>query len=407
MPMNILFFFFSMLSIQANTLSLAETETLALQADWGLKRSEQLVAAQREAIISQQQLPDPKLKLAAANLPVDSLRSGQEPMTQGIIALQQSLPTLNTLTLKGEQAQAQVKATQAQQHIQQRQLLQKVRTLWLEIYEAEKLLELLSQKRQLYQELLPIAKSAYKVGDGQQQDIVRVKILLSKLSDKENQLHGQNQAKRQQLAQWLGQHSQRPWPPALPDQFILLPDIPESALSQHPELTQLQAQHQVSQKAVALAREAYRPSFNLEVSYSWRDSYTDMLSFGVVADLPIFQEKRQDKRLAAQQKQQQADLFALQDRQAALRAQQAAYWQQARSQHQRIQHYQRQILPELKQITALVIADYAAGLSDFNALMQAREAEITAAEELVQLQTTLARSITVLLYLTQETEDAR
>ncbi|MDY6992854.1 MAG: TolC family protein [Pseudomonadota bacterium] len=404
--MSILFFFFSMLSIQADTLSLAETETLAIQADWGLKRSEQLVAAQREAIISQQQLPDPKLKLAAANLPVDSLRTGQEPMTQGIIALQQSLPTLNTLALKGEQAQAQVKATQAQQHIQQRQLLQKVRTLWLEVYEAEKLVELLTQKRQLYQELLPIAKSAYKVGHGQQQDIVRVKILLSKLTDKENQLQGQNQAKRHQLAQWLGQHSQRPWPAALPEQFILLPDIPESALSQHPELTQLQAQHQVSQKAVALAREAYRPSFNLEVSYSWRDSYTDMLSFGVVADLPIFQEKRQDKRLAAQQKQQQADLFALQDRQAALGAQQAAYWQQARSQYKRIQHYQRQILPELKQITALVIADYAAGLSDFNALMQAREAEITAAEELVQLQTALARSITVLLYLTQEADDA-
>ncbi len=74
----------------------------ALQADhWNRSNLLQEQAIRSEAMASAQ-LPDPKLRLALANLPLDSLDFNQENMTQLQFGLSQQFPRGDSLALKEE-----------------------------------------------------------------------------------------------------------------------------------------------------------------------------------------------------------------------------------------------------------------------------------------------------------------
>ncbi|KXS49071.1 MAG: hypothetical protein AWU57_5162, partial [Marinobacter sp. T13-3] len=71
----------------AGPLSLDRTVNLAIQNDPWLLESVQIQDALQEESIAAGTLPDPRLKLGAANLPTDTFDTGQEGMTQTTIGI--------------------------------------------------------------------------------------------------------------------------------------------------------------------------------------------------------------------------------------------------------------------------------------------------------------------------------
>ena len=80
-------------------LQLADVSDAAIEYDPWLRQSAQIQEALLEESIAEGALPDPRLTLGAANLPVDTFDTGQEAMTQATVGIIQRIPRGDSLQL--------------------------------------------------------------------------------------------------------------------------------------------------------------------------------------------------------------------------------------------------------------------------------------------------------------------
>ena len=93
--------FLSMMLLANNVfaLNLQQAEHLAVQADPAIEKFKATSLSYENASIADDTLPDPKLRLGAVNVPVDTFDLEQEQMTQLKIGVQQNFPRGNSLAL--------------------------------------------------------------------------------------------------------------------------------------------------------------------------------------------------------------------------------------------------------------------------------------------------------------------
>ena len=87
-----LFLFAGAAPVIAADLTVEEAVRIALRDDPTLQAMGARSQSMSELSVAAESLPDPKLKLGFANLPVDSFNLGQEPMTQAVIGIRQQFP---------------------------------------------------------------------------------------------------------------------------------------------------------------------------------------------------------------------------------------------------------------------------------------------------------------------------
>ena len=386
-------------ALETGLMTLSRAEALALESDENLKLETANIEARRELIDSADQLPDPRLRLAALNYPKDTFDADQEPMTQNLIGIRQEFPAGKSRHIRKLKAEATLREASARHRQVKAELLREVRRLWISVYELERQLALVDERRKIYRDFLTTAVGAYRVGRSSQQQVVGIRVQLATLDDKHFELQGRNAATRAELALWLGEQAHSPWPNALPDGLKMLPASLDEA---HPELAALEAKTEQMRQEVKLAREAYKPEWALDMNYGRRADRTDLVSVGVQISLPLFRGSRQDRKLAAKQAELSASIHARNDRLLALQSREQALRSQADSRLLRIEGYETSILPQLGDVTRLTTSDYEQGRADYSALLKALEAEIDARDTLVTLQTGLARDVTELRYLNEE-----
>ena len=81
---------------QAESLSLAEAERIALENEPGQAALLERAGALREQAVAAGQLPDPKLRVALANFPIESGGFSTEGMTQAQLGVRQAFPPGNS-----------------------------------------------------------------------------------------------------------------------------------------------------------------------------------------------------------------------------------------------------------------------------------------------------------------------
>lgn len=382
-------------------LGLAEAEQLALNNDPMTQALEAKAAAWRELSVASGQLPDPKLKLGLMNLPTDSFNRAQEPMTQLQVGVQQMFPRGRSLELRQQRDERSADVEDAKAREQRLKVLLAVRKDWLESYYWVRAGEVIRRHRVLFRQLVDITRSRYASGGKNQQDVVQAELELEMLSDRENQILTMEEKARAGLTRWIGADQAQQ---ALPGSLPQLPapaassTIAEGLLS-HPLMLSEQATVAVRQTAVALAREAYKPGWALDVSYGQREERADFLSAMVMLDLPLFTDKRQDRRLSASQQQFQA---AMQSREMRLRelqqrlARQQAEWSRL---GERVTRYQQTLLPQTRTNSEAAINAYQSDRGDFTMLMRARITELNTRLQALRLSVDRAKAQAELLYL--------
>lgn len=121
-----------------------------------------------------------------------------------------------------------------------------------------------------------------------------------------------------------------------------------------------------------------------------------MVTALVSVDLPIFQSKRQDQKLAEKEALALAANYEVEDKRRELEAMYAA----ARAEHQaaidRARIYTEQLLPAIRREAQISLAGYAREQSD---IREARMKELDAQLELLRAQVDAARAKAELLYL--------
>ncbi len=401
-----------LLAVASETLTLESAVSQALSEDPWLEASRFQQKALEENAVAAGQLPDPKLNVALANLPLDSFSFTQEPMTQFKLGVSQMFPPGDTLELKAEKLQTLAEAQPAMRDNRKGRAELMVVRLWLDIWLARESAAVLEAKRVHFQQLADVVTSTYSTTAGRtrQQDVIRAQLELSRLDDRLEMLRQQEDAARGRLSEWIGQQAWLPLPRQLPGLKPLRDynqdetEALQALWLQHPSVLALDRRIEAADRDVDLARQKYKPGWGVNASYGYRGEdalgrdRADFVSVGVTVDLPLFTRNRQDRKVQAAV----ASTDALEQQRLLLLRNLRSDWEKARenlqSLDERVARYRNEILPQMADQAEAALTAYTNDDGDFAEVMRARIAELNASIELLRLQVARLKNIAQLNY---------
>ena len=396
---------------KAEEISLSEAETIALENDPLVKAYQSRTSALKAKAIAADTLPDPKLKLGLMNFPTDTYKRDQEPMTQVQVGIQQMIPRGSSLEIKSRRTNYMADAESAKASNQYRKVRQQVRDVWFEVLYWEQALRVVKQNRVLFKRLVNTTRTQYASGRHRQQDVVRAQLELGMVDDRLYKIRSMIDTSRAKLSRLLGEDISNK---EISVDFPILPEIVDKLIlseliDRHPLLQMQQAMLSASEQGVAMARQNYKPSWMVDLTYGARDGNNpngspraDFASAMVMLDIPIFTGNRQDKYLAASQAERQSAILVREEKKRDLKQQlddAYATWQRL---DERLQHYRDYLVPKAKENATTSLQAYQSDRGDFTALMRAQITELETLLSALRIRVDYKKSQAKLLYLSGE-----
>ena len=243
-------------------------------------------------------LPDPTLTLGLANLPVNSFSFTQEPMTGKIVGLSQGIPFPGKLGAVAEAASKDVDIVKQEYDDSKNEIIKNVRQSYYELSYIRKAISVEKESKNLLSDIAKVVRTKYEVSTASQQNLLKVELELTNISDKIQDLKSKEASINADLnAQLL-----------LPsDNLIVTREIPDISFRKYTveDLDSLAVQNRAYLKGFRLAQEKAAlqenlakydryPNFNLSLQYSQRDEIaktntplTDFFSVMVGISLPL------------------------------------------------------------------------------------------------------------------------
>jgi outer membrane protein TolC len=393
-------------SLQAESgLSLERAVALAQQQDpWilGSERREQALSASSQAAGA---LPDPKIALTMANVPLDSFALDQEAMTQLKVGLSQQFPRGDTRALQRDQLALRGQRQPVQRLERKAQVAVMVSHLWLDTYKAREQIALITQSYALFHQLEDVAQASYAsaLGKTRQSDLVRSQLELTQLDDRLSVLQQQYDVARYRLSEWIDYRELAQSPPDMmlqvpvslglqtsapglvsmsPSKAALDPNKLAQLLMAHPRIRDVELKLAAASQSIALARQQYKPQWGINAAYSYRqdtgvgDERADLLSLGLSFDLPIFGGKRQDQQLRSATFEADAikteKVLVLREMMSSFQSAWARYLRLT----ERKKLYQSRLLSQMNEQAEAALTAYTNDDGDFAEVVRARIAEL-------------------------------
>ncbi len=300
--------------LQADSLIWAP-QALSDLIDEGLEQNKEIqslenqVESLKELIPFAGSLPDPRLGIAALNVPTDTFSFNQEPMTQKQIFIAQKLPWFGKLSLR---SQRQVTIANREYWVLQAKRYELARQIAVAYYElgyVDRGLEVNARLSDLVEQLRKIAESRYATGKGLQQDVLQAHVELTKLLDERVSLERESRNLEDRINELLNRERFNPVTPpgrlSYPALKLDVGALQDQSLEQNPQLAVKQAQVDQAGVEIELARKDYYPDMDFKVAYGQRGEdmtgrdLPDFVSGSVVVNVPLWYKTRQNKQLAA------------------------------------------------------------------------------------------------------------
>lgn len=340
-----------------STLTLAEAERLAIERDAVLHQLAAESLAMRERSIAEGQLMDPKLRVGAVNVPVDSFSLDDDEMTMLEVGVSQEFPAGQTRKLARRRMEQSAAATEAVAGDRRRTVQREVRRVWIELAYLARARELVASQADWVEQMRASARARYASGEGRQLELLQAGLDVAMLKEQQLDLDRDTAMRRAQLQRWLGdEDAARAGPFTLPARAEPEPlAVLEERLLEHPAQVDFERRIDAAQSAAELAQQAKRPGWMLDVSYGFRDgsmggeSLTDMLSAMVSIDLPLFRANRQDREVAAARAELRGLHDMHEDHQREMRAMLAEAWNLVDRTGELERYYESELVPLAQQ----------------------------------------------------------
>lgn len=372
-----------LISSNVSALDLPLAEQLAIDSDPSIETFRVTALSFEDASVADDTLPDPRLRLGAVNVPLDSFDLEQEQMTQLKVGIRQDFPRGDVLSIKQQQSQYLSRAALSMADDARLKVLRDVRETYLNLFYEVSAYQIVRETRQLFSELVKITESNYAAGRVNQQDVILAGLELARLDDRSTKIKAREESYRVRLSQWIGDVAWNdidnvfPPLPALPEEIDLNDVIP-----QHPLIRAESAKVNASKQMTEMARQEYKPGWSLLLDYGYRSGNnpdgterSDFATAIVSLDVPLFTGNRQDKKVSASEKKISAARYLKDDQ---LRKLKQMYeknfhlWQRLQ---ERELLYKNSLLTAARNNTKASLKAYQSGVTEFNTLMRA---EITA-----------------------------
>ncbi|HLA75946.1 MAG TPA: TolC family protein [Vicinamibacteria bacterium] len=272
----------------------------ALVAD-ALARNPDLLAA-REALAASRQrvpqagaLPDPMLSVGYTNDGWSPSLGGQEMTTLAFMA-SQDLPFPGKRRLQSDIASREAGQVEQQLERTRLRLVAEVKRAYHGLLLARDLLALTQEQRQVWGEIEGVVRARYAVGQGAQQDVLRVQVELTRVEEREAEQAAEADIRLAELNRLRDRSVEQPLETAATQ--VLRPLVPSltEALTQargvSPELVSAGLAVERNRLAIRLAQKELRPDFTLQAGYMNRGGLEPMWQAGIGVTLPMYRKKR-------------------------------------------------------------------------------------------------------------------
>jgi len=366
------------------TLSLERAVIHSISVNPGLAAMNAKAMALADLSAQKGSLPDPRLTLKMANLPLDSFSNTQENMTQMQIGLSQTLPYPGKLALREKVATIEGEAAVYEVEEQRLKLVRDVKTVWWNLYYLNKAMETVDRNQELQKQFVSIAQTKYQVGKGLQQDVLLAQLELSKLLEVKLKLENMRHNEENRLKVLLD----FPIEHTITLQYdieILLPEpaslasLMAQANNNRPLLTGLRKRLEAARLKIDLAEKDYYPDFTLGATYGYRDGEnpngTDRADFGTVMlsmNLPFFSDTRNDQALSQRSKEKLAQELTLKNSRKQIEAEVSNALFDFRSAADEVSLFKQGIIPQAKQTVDSMLSGYQVNTVDFLNLIRAQ-----------------------------------
>ncbi|MCG6886649.1 MAG: TolC family protein [Proteobacteria bacterium] len=391
-------------------LTLPDAELIALGSDPVVKADVARAEALQNDAVASGQLPDPKINFGLFNVPLDSFSLTENPTTQARLGITQAFPRGSSLEYKQRRIEWQSRAQTERSTDEQRKVQREVREKYLEVYFQVRAGDIIQSSQKLFRQLVKITQAQFASGRVSQQDVLNARLELSRLKDRETRIKTTEETTRATLEQWLGRAA---WE-VLDPRFPQLPAVPDEkmitkSLDQHPMLKMKAAQVEASNQAIQIAREQYKPGWNVGLQYRQRfgqepdgTDRSNMMAAMVTFDLPLFTGQRQDKRLTASQQNASAAKLDRVDTMRKLKSSLQAEYTRWQRLAEREDLYRTNLLKESAANANAALNAYQSGTTEFTTLMRARLTELNVRLEELRIRVDRAKVQARLLYLASE-----
>ncbi|HET7214802.1 MAG TPA: TolC family protein [Terriglobia bacterium] len=250
-------------------------------------------------------LPDPDVMVeqmsAGTPLPFDGFNSVE--MTYLGFGVSQSIPYPGKLRLRGEIAHRKADEFQQQADSVRRSVIEQVKTVYFRLSYVQQTLAILDKDEKLLGQIEKVAEARYRVGQGNQQDVLKAQLQQTKLLRDTTQYRQQMETLQAQMKQLLNRPQDSTGVTAEKLTETPLPfssdDLLSAVRTGNPEVG---AQHEMMEGnslRVELAKKDFYPDFNVQYLYQHtaaRFPERYMLSVGV--KIPIYRSRRQRPEVA-------------------------------------------------------------------------------------------------------------
>lgn len=219
------------------------------------------------------------------------------------LGVSQDFPYPGKLRLRGEMAQRGAAGDRERFEGVRRSVVERLKVAYYQLAYHNQELQILDRDGKLLDQIVKVAESRYRVGRGNEQDVLKAQLEKTKLLRDEAMHHQEHDSLEAKIRQILNRPPNRP--DILPEPLTETPlnystdELLQKIRAQNPDVREQEEMVRRQGLQLELARKDFYPDFN--VQYMWqhtaeqfRDYY--MLSFGV--RIPVYRSRRQRPEVA-------------------------------------------------------------------------------------------------------------
>jgi len=223
-------------------------------------------------------------------------------MEQGL-GLKQTFPFFGKRGLRADVAAKEAEALQESYEAVKREVIRLAKNTFYDLFYVSTIIDITRREKQLLKRFERIASAKYQTGKGLQQNILKVQVEISKLSDKLLSLEDQRQTAEARLNTLVNEPPDRPLgkpeQPSLEDFPFQQQELFELLKENRQELKVAKALIEKNERAYELAKKDYFPDLTVGVNYidisrgplPVKDNGKDAFSVRFGINIPIWQKK--------------------------------------------------------------------------------------------------------------------
>ncbi len=243
-------------------------------------------------------LPNPMLMLGLMNMPTNSFSFDQEPMTQKVIGLQQTIPFPGKLSAMEDAAAVDTLIIDKEIQDAENEIKKNVCEKYYSLSFFKKSIEYAGESKNLLEKISQVVSTKYSVSTASQQNLIKVQLEITNIIDKIENLKSMEGSVLSGLNALLLQDAGTPVYTETFDSIktinVTVKQLDSLARANRPFLQGIQLAQQKGRLKQRVAEKDYLPNFTLGVQYGQRGTLektgmdqADFLSFSVGISLPI------------------------------------------------------------------------------------------------------------------------